>query len=125
MSVRFCMPLEEMCNKIMKFSTAVLKLPAGGRWQPLRYILTLFPPLVLALLSPDIFYKALAFAGTHEAAVAWFERCTDTCFPAAVKPIVPRGCFTLAVVMGAAAYNIGGATLGSGLSIPLNKSIYQ
>jgi len=50
----------------MKFSTAVLKLPGGGRWQPLPYILTLFPPLVLALLSPDIFYKALAFAGTHE-----------------------------------------------------------
>ncbi len=54
-----------MGNKIMKFSTAVLKLPGGGQRQPLPYILTLFPPLVLALLSPDIFYKALDFAGTY------------------------------------------------------------
>jgi hypothetical protein len=59
------MPLEEMVYKIMKFSTAVLKLPGGGQRQPLPYILTLFPPLVLALLSPDIFYKALDFAGTY------------------------------------------------------------
>jgi hypothetical protein len=59
------MPLEEMCNRIMKFSTAVLKLPGGGQWQPLPYILTLFPPLVLAL-SPDIFYKALALLAHME-----------------------------------------------------------
>ncbi|CAK9261617.1 unnamed protein product [Sphagnum jensenii] len=93
------------------FLCDLLKLPGGGQRQPLPYILTLFPPLVLALLSPDIFYKALDFAGTYgvlvlfgvlPAAMAWSERYTDTCLPPAVKPIVPGGRFTLAVVMGAA-----------------------
>jgi tyrosine-specific transport protein len=93
------------------FLCDLLKLPGGGQRQPLPYILTLFPPLVLALLSPDIFYKALDFAGTYgvlvlfgvlPAAMAWSERYTDTCLPPAVKPVVPGGRFTLAVVMGAA-----------------------
>ncbi len=36
------MPLEEMCNKIMKFSTAVLKLPGGGRWAAI----TIYPDFI-------------------------------------------------------------------------------
>jgi hypothetical protein len=68
-------------------------------------------------------FSVLVLIGVIPVAMAWFERYTDTCLPSAVKPIVPDGCFTLAAVMGAAAYNIGGATLGSGLSIPLKKSI--
>lgn len=43
---------------------AVLKLP-GSRSKLLPYLITLFPPLVLALLDPEIFFKALDFAGTY------------------------------------------------------------
>lgn len=32
---------------------------------PLPYLLTLLPPLVLSLLDPEIFFKALDFAGTY------------------------------------------------------------
>ncbi|WVZ66982.1 hypothetical protein U9M48_016130 [Paspalum notatum var. saurae] len=46
------------------FLVDLLKLP-GGQNKPLPYILTLFPPLVLSLLDPDIFFKALDFAGTY------------------------------------------------------------
>lgn len=46
----------------MEFS--VLKLPSGQN-KPLPYLVTLFPPLVLALLDPEIFFKALDFAGTY------------------------------------------------------------
>jgi Tryptophan/tyrosine permease family len=42
----------------------VLKLPSGQN-KPLPYLLTLLPPLVLALLDPEIFFKALDFAGTY------------------------------------------------------------
>jgi hypothetical protein len=42
----------------------VLKLPSGQN-KPLPYVLTLFPPLVLSLLDPEIFFKALDFAGTY------------------------------------------------------------
>jgi hypothetical protein len=31
----------------------------------LTYLVTLFPPLVLSLLDPEIFFKALDFAGTY------------------------------------------------------------
>jgi hypothetical protein len=43
---------------------AVLKLPRGQN-KPLPYILTLVPPLILSLLDPEIFFKALDFAGTY------------------------------------------------------------
>lgn len=43
---------------------AVLRLPSGQS-KPLPYVLTLLPPLVLALLDPEIFFKALDFAGTY------------------------------------------------------------
>jgi hypothetical protein len=47
---------------LVKFS--VLKLPTGQS-RPLPYLLTLIPPLVLSLLDPEIFFKALDFAGTY------------------------------------------------------------
>jgi len=43
---------------------AVLKLPSGKN-KPLPYLLTLLPPLLLSLLDPEIFFKALDFAGTY------------------------------------------------------------
>jgi len=43
---------------------AVLKLPSGQN-KPLPYILTVVPPLILSLLDPEIFFKALDFAGTY------------------------------------------------------------
>ena len=42
----------------------MLKLPSGQN-KPLTYLVTLFPPLVLSLLDPEIFFKALDFAGTY------------------------------------------------------------
>lgn len=48
----------------LKISSAVLKLPAGEN-RPLPYVLTLVPPLILSLLDPEIFFKALDFAGTY------------------------------------------------------------
>lgn len=42
-----------------------LQLPTGAR-QPLPYLLTLAPPLLLAfLLGPAVFLDALDFAGTY------------------------------------------------------------
>ncbi|KAI3954352.1 hypothetical protein MKX01_020506 [Papaver californicum] len=46
------------------FLSDLLKLPSGQS-KPLSYLLTLFPPLVLSLLDPEIFFKALDFAGTY------------------------------------------------------------
>lgn len=43
---------------------SVLKLPAGEN-RPQPYLLTLIPPPILALLDPEIFFKALDFAGTY------------------------------------------------------------
>ncbi|PWZ15136.1 Tyrosine-specific transport protein [Zea mays] len=49
---------------ISDFLADLLKLPSGQN-KPLPYVLTLFPPLVLSLLDPEIFFKALDFAGTY------------------------------------------------------------
>eukprot|EP00850_Spirogloea_muscicola_P019928 SM000202S05899 [mRNA] locus=s202:101147:103919:- [translate_table: standard] len=93
------------------FLSDLLKLPTSRESQGLPYLLTLLPPLVLALASPDIFYKALDFAGTYgvlvlfgilPAAMAWSERYSGTCLPPTMPQIVPGGKFTLAIVMGAA-----------------------
>jgi tyrosine-specific transport protein len=46
------------------FFFTVLNLPTGQN-RPLPYILTLIPPLILSLLDPEIFFKALDFAGTY------------------------------------------------------------
>ncbi|OEL33373.1 hypothetical protein BAE44_0005606 [Dichanthelium oligosanthes] len=46
------------------FLADLFKLPSGQN-KPLPYILTLLPPLVLSMLDPEIFFKALDFAGTY------------------------------------------------------------
>ncbi|KAI5072584.1 hypothetical protein GOP47_0012690 [Adiantum capillus-veneris] len=65
------------------FLADLLKLPSGRGNQPIPYLLSVFPPLVFSLLNPDIFFKALDFAGTYgvlilfgilPAAMAWSER---------------------------------------------------
>lgn len=91
------------------FLADLLKQPSGQN-KPLPYILTLLPPLVLSLLDPEIFFRALDFAGTYgvlvlfgvfPAAMSWSERYSDE-LEAPVPPIVPGGKFTLSVVMGGA-----------------------
>ncbi|KAL2636264.1 hypothetical protein R1flu_007743 [Riccia fluitans] len=94
------------------FLSDLLKLPSGGLRQPLPYLLTLFPPLALALTSPDIFFKALDFAGTYgvlvlfgiiPAAMAWSERYVDRSLPIESKvELVPGGRLTLAIIIGMA-----------------------
>lgn len=42
----------------------MLKLPASQS-RSLPYVMTLVPPIVLSLLDPEIFFKALDFAGTY------------------------------------------------------------
>ena len=53
-----------VCTSLIFVVVAVLKLPTGQS-KPLPYLITLFPPLLLALLDPEIFFKALDFAGTY------------------------------------------------------------
>eukprot|EP00252_Welwitschia_mirabilis_P001882 TRINITY_DN11853_c0_g2_i2.p1 TRINITY_DN11853_c0_g2~~TRINITY_DN11853_c0_g2_i2.p1 ORF type:complete len:170 (+),score=31.64 TRINITY_DN11853_c0_g2_i2:585-1094(+) len=93
----------------------LLKLPSGQSRQPLPYLLTVVPPVILALLNPDIFFKALDFAGTYgvlvlfgilPAAMAWAERYSTTSLPPPIPPIVPGGKVTLAFIIGAAGYVI-------------------
>ncbi|KAJ7550995.1 hypothetical protein O6H91_07G128600 [Diphasiastrum complanatum] len=93
------------------FLCDLLKLPGGGRRLPLPFLLTLLPPLGLALISPGIFFQALDFAGTYgvlvlfgilPAAMAWAERYTDGCPPSTLPAIVPGGRLTLALIVGAA-----------------------
>uniref|UniRef100_A0A0D3GUM3 Amino acid transporter transmembrane domain-containing protein n=1 Tax=Oryza barthii TaxID=65489 RepID=A0A0D3GUM3_9ORYZ len=100
------------------FIADLLKLPSGQN-KPLPYLVTLLPPLVLSLLDPEIFFKALDFAGTYggkdpfklslimnrcreeTSAMSWSERYSDD-LEAPVPPIVPGGKFTLSFVMGGA-----------------------
>ncbi|KAL9405265.1 hypothetical protein Peur_002237 [Populus x canadensis] len=92
------------------FLADLLKLPAGEN-KPLPYILTLIPPLVLALLEPEIFFKALDFAGTYgvlvlfgiiPAAMAWSDRYSSSSTSIKLPQLVPGGKVTLSLVMGAA-----------------------
>uniref|UniRef100_M8BEJ7 Tyrosine-specific transport protein n=1 Tax=Aegilops tauschii TaxID=37682 RepID=M8BEJ7_AEGTA len=91
------------------FIADLLKLPSGQN-KPLTYLVTLFPPLVLSLLDPEIFFKALDFAGTYgvlvlfgvfPAAMSWSERYSND-LEAPISPIVPGGKLTLSFVMGGA-----------------------
>ncbi|KAF9665407.1 hypothetical protein SADUNF_Sadunf16G0119400 [Salix dunnii] len=91
------------------FLADLLKLPAGEN-RPLPYILTLIPPLVLALLDPEIFFKALDFAGTYgvlvlfgiiPAAMAWSDRYSSSSTSIKLPQLVPGGKVTLSLVMGA------------------------
>ncbi|XP_058080005.1 uncharacterized protein LOC131228173 isoform X3 [Magnolia sinica] len=92
------------------FLSDLLKLPSGQS-KPLPYLLSLFPPLLLALLDPEIFFKALDFAGTYgvlvlfgilPAAMSWSERYADASGSKLGPPLVLGGRFTLSLVIGGA-----------------------
>ncbi|CAN6476670.1 unnamed protein product [Victoria cruziana] len=96
------------------FLSDLLKQPAGQN-RPLPYLLTIFPPLVLALLDPEIFFRALDFAGTYgvlvlfgvlPAAMSWSERYNRASSSPCVPPLVPGGRLTLGLVSGGAAWVI-------------------
>ncbi|CAN1145432.1 Tyrosine-specific transport system [Linum perenne] len=93
------------------FLSDLLELPAGQN-SALPYLLTLFPPLVLSLLDPEIFFKALDFAGTYgvlvlfgilPAAMAWSDRYSRTSSLMKVQQeLVPGGKVTLSLLIGGA-----------------------
>lgn len=64
----------------------VLKLPASER-TPLPYLLTLIPPLFLSLLDPEIFFKALDFAGTYGG--------MNTVYSTSYLSLIPFACLLL------------------------------
>ncbi|RZC89217.1 hypothetical protein C5167_030911 [Papaver somniferum] len=86
------------------FLSDLLKLPSGQR-KPLPYLLTLFPPLVLSLLDPEIFFKALDFAGTYG------ERQSNSAQAQITPRLVPGGKITLAFMIGGAGYVISSEIL--------------
>ncbi|XP_061344695.1 uncharacterized protein LOC133290604 isoform X1 [Gastrolobium bilobum] len=90
------------------FLADLLKLPTGQN-RPLPYILTLCPPLILSLLDPEIFFKALDFAGTYgvlvlfgvvPAAMSWSDRYSNSSPSAKLPDLVPGGRITLLLVLG-------------------------
>ncbi|XP_042514198.1 tyrosine-specific transport protein-like isoform X1 [Macadamia integrifolia] len=96
------------------FIADLLKLPSGQS-KPLPYILTLLPPLILSLLDPEIFFKALDFAGTYgvlvlfgilPAAMAWSYRYSESSPSPKLPTLVPGGRVTLSVVIVGAGYVI-------------------
>ncbi|KAI7756457.1 hypothetical protein M8C21_010888, partial [Ambrosia artemisiifolia] len=104
------------------FLSDLLKLPSD-RNRPLPYLLTLFPPLILSLLDPDIFFKALDFAGTYgvlvlfgllPAAMSWSDRYSGSSLSSNIPTeLVPGGRFTLSLVIGGAGYVIVSELLNS------------
>lgn len=94
------------------FLSDLLKLPSGQN-RPLPYLLTLVPPLILSLLDPEIFFKALDFAGTYgvlvlfgilPAAMSWSDRYSSSSSSSTRLPkLVPGEQLTLAVLMGGSA----------------------
>ncbi|KAL3530121.1 hypothetical protein ACH5RR_009443 [Cinchona calisaya] len=96
------------------FLADLLKLPSGQN-SPLSYILTLVPPLVLSLLDPEIFFKALDFAGTYgvlvlfgilPAAMSWSDRYSESSNSPKLPLLVPGGKLTLSLVIGVAGFVI-------------------
>ncbi|KAL4364520.1 Tyrosine-specific transport protein [Arachis hypogaea] len=95
------------------FIADLLQLPSGQN-KPLPYILTLIPPLILALLDPEIFFKALDFAGTYgvlvlfgviPAAMSWSDRYSNSSSASVKIPeLVPGGKITLLLVLGGSGY---------------------
>ncbi|KAL6340696.1 hypothetical protein AAG906_014386 [Vitis piasezkii] len=92
------------------FLADLLKLPAGQS-SPLPYLLTLVPPLVLSLLDPEIFFKALDFAGTYgvlvlfgilPAAMSWSDRSSSSEQSLRLPYLVPGGKLTLSLIIGGA-----------------------
>ncbi|KAG6413998.1 hypothetical protein SASPL_126714 [Salvia splendens] len=76
-----------------------------------EYVLTLVPPLILSLLDPEIFFKALDFAGTYgvlvlfgvlPAAMSWSDRYSGS---SETPTLVPggKGKVTLSLVMAGSA----------------------
>ncbi|XP_043721446.1 tyrosine-specific transport protein-like isoform X2 [Telopea speciosissima] len=96
------------------FLADLLKLPSGQS-KPLLYLLTLLPPLILSLLYPEIFFKALDFAGTYgvlvlfgifPAAMAWSDRYSESSPSPKLPTLVPGGRVTLSVVIVGAGFVI-------------------
>lgn len=94
------------------FLADLLKLP-GGQSRSLPYLMTLAPPVVLSLLDPEIFFKALDFAGTYgvlvlfgivPAAMSWSDRYSSSSSSVGMKlpQLVPGGRLTLSLVVGGA-----------------------
>ncbi|KAJ8559941.1 hypothetical protein K7X08_003999 [Anisodus acutangulus] len=91
------------------FLADLLKLPSGPN-RPLPYLLTLVPPLILSLLDPEIFFKALDFTGTYgvlvlfgllPAAMSWSD--LESTQTPNLPPLVPGGKIALSLVFGGAA----------------------
>ncbi|KAI8525939.1 hypothetical protein RHMOL_Rhmol13G0269500 [Rhododendron molle] len=97
------------------FLADLLKLPSGQS-RPLPYLLTLIPPLlVLKLLDPDIFFKAMDFAGTYgvlvlfgilPGAMSWSDRYLELSDSPKLPQLVPGGKLTLSIVIGGAGFVI-------------------
>uniref|UniRef100_A0A5B7AQY3 Tyrosine-specific transport protein n=1 Tax=Davidia involucrata TaxID=16924 RepID=A0A5B7AQY3_DAVIN len=96
------------------FLADLLKLPSGQS-RPLPYLLTLIPPLVLSLLDPEIFFKALDFAGTYgvlvlfgvfPAAMSWSDRYSGSTQSPKLPLLVPGGRLTLSLVIGGSGWVI-------------------
>nr|GMD61671.1 Tyrosine-specific transport protein [Ipomoea batatas] len=95
------------------FLADLLKLPSGQNTLP--YLLTVVPPLILSLLDPEIFFKALDFAGTYgvlvlfgllPAAMSWSDRYSESSKSPRLPPLVPGGRLTLSLVLGGSAFVI-------------------
>ncbi|XP_057441465.1 uncharacterized protein LOC130733339 isoform X2 [Lotus japonicus] len=102
------------------FLADLLNLPTGQN-KPLPYILTLIPPLLLSLLDPEIFFKALDFAGTYgvlvlfgviPAAMSWSDRNSNSSSSSSssssvkLPELVPGGRITLLLVLGGSGFVI-------------------
>ncbi|KAL6966678.1 hypothetical protein U1Q18_032464 [Sarracenia purpurea var. burkii] len=97
------------------FLADLLKLPSGQS-RPLPYLLTLIPPFILSLLDPDIFFKALDFAGAYgvlvlfgilPVAMSWSDRYLSESSELQKPPeLVPGGKLTLSLVIGSAVFVI-------------------
>ncbi|KAK7300286.1 hypothetical protein RJT34_11128 [Clitoria ternatea] len=94
------------------FLADLLNLPTGQN-RPFPYILTLVPPLILSLLDPEIFFKALDFAGTYgvlvlfgvvPAAMSWSDRNSSSSSSVKLPQLVPGGRITLLLVLGCSGY---------------------
>nr|XP_011459446.1 PREDICTED: uncharacterized protein LOC101298677 isoform X4 [Fragaria vesca subsp. vesca] len=93
------------------FLSDLLKLPAGQSRPVLPYLFTLIPPVVLSLLDPEIFFKALDFAGTYgvlllfgilPAVMSWSDRYSSSSIAVKVPRLVPGGRFTLSLIVAGA-----------------------
>ncbi|KAK9673545.1 hypothetical protein RND81_12G174500 [Saponaria officinalis] len=103
------------------FLADLLKLPTGQS-KPLPYVITLVPPLLLSLLDPEIFFKALDFAGTYgvlvlfgvlPATMSWSDRYLTSPEIPKVPQLIPGGKLTLSLIISGAAWVILSEILSS------------